>query len=78
MFMPFEKLAGVLEDEQLYDDALQSYFQRALVELDHTVKELRVLEGFTRHRELLTRVELERIKCTSSVTISEQTTCDVC
>ena len=47
MFMPFEKLAAYLEDEQLYDESLHSYFSRALVELDHTVKELKVLRGFT-------------------------------
>lgn len=34
MFMPFEKLAAYLEDEQIYDESLQDYFQRALVEMD--------------------------------------------
>lgn len=78
MFMPFEKLVAYLQDEQLYDESLHGFFTKALVELDHISKELKILRGFTQQQALLTKEELVRMKVTTSVVVSEGTLCDVC
>jgi hypothetical protein len=78
MFVPFDRLAGYLSDEALFDEDLQGFYARALVELEKVSKELKILRGITTQKYLTTKEELMRVKCMRSVTIVEETQCSEC
>lgn len=76
--IPVEKLAKSLKDEESFGDELNEYFRASLVEQEKVEKELKVLRGITKHKALMTKEELLRLKVCHSVTITEETACAAC
>lgn len=56
--MPLERLTSYLQDEEVYDADLHSFYKQALVEQDKVSKELKVVRGITSQTYLRRAEEL--------------------